>query len=187
MACRKDLLLAGETIHMNRREIEAHPGHNFVIAKIYETHHGLRELTKRIDELGAELATPVGANCLADPAWRQAMTSTYDIFMRVMHAHHGTEDEVIFPYMSKKYGFDSSALDAQHKTLLEAMSKMRSTLATALGKDGAGDAPRAAVTSQARALRESVVAHLDEEEATAVVALLQLTRQDIQIMFGGAF
>jgi hypothetical protein len=31
------------------------------------------------------------------------------------------------------------------------------------------------------------VAHLDEEEATAVVALLQLTRQDIQIMFGGAF
>lgn len=168
---------------MQRSEIETHPGHNVVIAKLYDTHDRLREITERLDEMATELAARPAGSAI-DRGWLQMAVAINNALQQVMHAHHGTEDEVIFPYLTEHFAFDASKLDEEHGELTVAMPALQAALVPLLGPSPDAAAVRAFAT-EAKKLRERLAAHLANEEATAVVALLKLTRADIQRMFGG--
>lgn len=170
---------------MQRSEIEAHPGHNVVIAKLYDTHDRLREITERLDEMASELAASSDTTKAIDRGWLQMAVAINNALQQVMHAHHGTEDEVIFPYLTENFGFDASKLDEEHGELMATMPALQGALVPLLGPGGPPAGAVAVFAAEAKKLRERLAAHLENEEATAVVTLLKLTRADIQRMFGG--
>ncbi len=170
---------------MQRSEIEAHPGHNIVIAKLYDTHDRLREITEKLDEMASELAARREGTKAVDRGFLQMAVAINNALQQVMHAHHGTEDEVIFPYLTANFGFDASKLDEEHGELMAAMPALQAALVPLLEPGGPPAGAIAAFAAEAKRLRERLAAHLANEEATAVVALLKLTSSDIQRMFGG--
>lgn len=170
---------------MQRAEVERHPGYNVVVAKLFDTHDRLREVTKRLDDMAREVASRRSDSAPIDRGWLRMAVAMNDMLQQVMHAHHTTEDEIIFPYLRAHKGFDPSKLGAEHEELTTAMPALQAALVPLLAPN---PIPREAVDAFATAaknLHEGLGKHLDNEEATAVVALLALTGADIQRMFGG--
>lgn len=169
---------------MVRAEIESHGGYNVVLAKLYETHDGLRRVARELEGMARELEARVGSSPAEE--WIRKAATYHHAFQETIHAHHAREDQEIFPYVEAWYDFDCAALDAQHATLNRAIPEVAAAITPLLAggvitAEGSGALVQA--TSQMRAILES---HLDHEEATIFVTLLRLTEEDIDRMFLGA-
>jgi hypothetical protein len=103
----------------------------------------------------------------ADDTGRSALVgSYYDNVLRLLHAHHGGEDELVWPKLLERCPDQAelvSEIAAQHEavsTLMEiTMAQLQQWAGSASGHDAA------ALTESMRLLSNELDAHLDEEEA----------------------
>lgn len=189
---------------VSRRELETKAGYNVVVAKVCETHDLLCDLAERMTRM-VERAHTTGTSGPVEPAWMTPVAGTdppwtppaegtfvktllafHEKFDTNVRIHHTVEDDIIFPFIRERYGFDSSALDHEHHELLATTTAIAQEITSLCGSPRPPNDPDVtAFASSLAVLREQLTRHVDNEEATAVIAMLQLTPKDIQTMFGG--
>jgi len=103
----------------------------------------------------------------ADDTGRSALVgSYYDNVLRLLHAHHAGEDELIWPKLLERCPDQTelvSEIAAQHKAISTLMDVTMAQLRQWAGSASQEDA--AALTESMRRLNNELVEHLDEEEA----------------------
>jgi hemerythrin superfamily protein len=103
----------------------------------------------------------------ADDTNRSALVGTYyDNVLRLLHAHHGGEDELIWPKLLERCPEDAETIReiaSQHETVSalmdETMAQLKQWSGSAAQVDGA------ALTELIGQLNRELTAHLDQEEA----------------------
>jgi hypothetical protein len=103
----------------------------------------------------------------ADDTGRSAIVGTYyDNVLRLLHAHHGGEDELIWPKLLERCPDETelvSEVAAQHQAVSSLMDLTMAQLQQWAGS--ASESDGAAVAGSLRQLNEQLVTHLDAEEA----------------------
>jgi hypothetical protein len=103
----------------------------------------------------------------ADDTGRSAIVGTYyDNVLRLLHAHHGGEDELIWPKLLERCPDDAelvSEVAAQHQAVSKLIEVTMSQLQQWAGSGSERDA--ATLAGLMRQLNDELVPHLDAEEA----------------------
>jgi iron-sulfur cluster repair protein YtfE (RIC family) len=103
----------------------------------------------------------------ADDTGRSALVGTYyDNVLRLLHAHHAGEDELVWPKLLERCPDDAemvSEIAFQHEVVSKLMDVTMSQLQQWAGSASQRDA--AALAELMRQLNDDLVAHLDAEEA----------------------
>ena len=92
------------------------------------------------------------------------VTNYYENVLSFLHAHHESEEEVVFPLLRERCPDESALVDelaAQHEAAMILLATARQWLAA---WPGGGHAVQLEVVGALGALRAQLVEHLDEEE-----------------------
>lgn len=113
-----------------------------------------------------------------DPGQRRALVGHLELMLDLLHHHHTSEDEGLWPLARRRapdLAVQLQRMEAEHATVAGAIAATRAAAARyAVEPSAAGDLRQAVV-----ALREALLPHLDHEETEVMPRVMRaLSRQD---------
>jgi Hemerythrin HHE cation binding domain len=130
-----------------------------------------RDLARTLDTLGA------GSD--RGPGQRQALVAHLGLVLDLLHHHHTSEDEGLWPLVRRRapdLGPQLDMMEAEHASVASAIESTRAAAGRYAGVPALpGDALRTAVA----ALRDTLLPHLDHEETEVMPRVMRaLSRHD---------
>jgi hypothetical protein len=128
-----------------------------------------------------ESAPALLAASVTDERRASAVASYYDVVLRLLHAHHEGEDELLTPLLIERCNgaelSDVERIAAQHGAVTEALSNASESLTG--WRSAPGEQSAEALRSALAAVQRALLPHLDEEERVVLpIAARHITAEE---------